>query len=650
MIRLPAAVLLIVSAAWAADEAAPAWFRDAAAQKLPQLNAKAPAVVLLDEQSTSVDELGTVVERRTRVIKILNNEGRNRAVAVESYIQKAGKLRDLRAWLLQTDGVIHRYGKDKVVETGGGGGGILYDDYRTAIINASQDAGPGTIFGFESVVESRSVFTQFSWPFQDNLPVMVSRFRLTLPAGWESKSVTLRHAGIEPQVSGNTSTWEMRDLPFVERESGGPSVRSMAPRLAVGYFPSAGARTPGRIIRDWKDVAAWKAELADPQAAPDDAISAKAKELTAGMNSAWDKIRAVSRYVQNLKYVAIVTDSAKGGGYKPHAASEIFAKAYGDCKDKATLMRAMLKSLEMESRYITIFSGDRTYADPKWASPQQFNHAILAVVVPAAVQASTVMEVEGVGRLLIFDPTDPDVRLGDLPSHEQGSWALIGGENGKLVRMPVVPAASNPMSRQMVMKVNEDGSVQGHLRETTRGASSAYEREVRRELKEDDYRKRLERWASFSAPGSVLSNIASQDSVDGEFTLDLDFANPRFAKRMNQRLLTVRPTAILQRIGPDVSKPERHRPVLLDAQRLVEETTVDLPAGFVVDEAPEPIKLDTPFGTFEGSSSTKDGKLVVTRRLDLKHTEVAAADYVKLRDFLSAVAGHQNAVAVLVKQ
>ena len=77
---------------------------------------------------------------------------------------------------------------------------------------------------------------------------------------------------------------------------------------------------------------------------------------------------------------------------------------------------------------------------------------------------------------------------------------------------------------------------------------------------------------------------------------------------------------------------------------------MDLPTGFVVDEAPEPIKLETPFGTFEGSSSMKDGKLVVTRKLDLRHTEVAAADYPKLRDFMSVVNGHQNAVAVLVKQ
>ncbi len=119
---------------------------------------------------------------------------------------------------------------------------------------------------------------------------------------------------------------------------------------------------------------------------------------------------------------------------------------------------------------------------------------------------------------------------------------------------------------------------------------------------------------------------------------------------MNQRLLTVRPTALLRAFGPDVSKPERQRPLLLDAEMLVEEAAVELPAGFALDEAPEAMKLDTVFGQFEGSAEVKDGKLVVKRKLELKHLEVPAADYGKLRDFLNAVNGHQSAVAVLIRK
>ncbi|MCC6538598.1 MAG: DUF3857 domain-containing protein [Bryobacterales bacterium] len=579
-----------------ANEGAPQWLRDAAAQSLPALPAKAPAVVLFDEQTTTVEESGAVVERRMRAIKVLNNEGRQSAYASETYIQKAGKVRDLRAWLMQTDGVVHRYGKDKVVEHGGPGGGILYDEYRTAVIDATADAGPGTVFGFESVLESKTVFTQFIWPFQGGLPVVVSRFRLVLPAGWEHKATTLRHAAVAPRVDGNTFTWELRGLPFIERESGGPSVRSLAPRIAVGYFPPGTTRTEGRIIRNWADVAEWKAELADPQASPDSAIESKVKELTAGASTEWDKLRAISRYVQSLKYVAIMTNSAKGGGYRPHPAAEVFAKAYGDCKDKATLMRAMLTAVGLESRYVSIFSGDRTYADPQWASPHQFNHAILAVKVGSAITSPAVVEAEGIGRLLIFDPTDPDVRLGDLPAHEQGSWALIAGAGGKPLRMPVIPAAATAMRRTLTMKLAEDGGVTGQLREIATGAHGAQQRAAHRELGKEQHRQLLEQWVSAAAPGSTLSSLAARDSDSDEFTLELQFANPRYARRMNQRLLTVRPLALPRPFGPDAARPERQRPLLLDAEMLVEEASLELPPGFTVDEAPEPLRLETPFG------------------------------------------------------
>ena len=36
------------------------------------------------------------------------------------------------------------------------------------------------------------------------------------------------------------------------------------------------------------------------------------------------------------------------GGYQPHRAEEIFANRYGDCKDKVTLLSAMLREIGVE--------------------------------------------------------------------------------------------------------------------------------------------------------------------------------------------------------------------------------------------------------------------------------------------------------------
>src|SRR5205823_1227749 len=106
-------------------------------------------------------------------------------------------------------------------------------------------------------------------------------------------------------------------------------------------------------------------------------------------------------------------------GYKPHAAAEVFAKQYGDCKDKANLMRAMLKSIHIESYLVLLFSGDSTVVREEWPSPAQFNHCIIAVKLNEGSTTTSVVDLPVAGRLLIFDPTDEFTSMGDLPLEEQ---------------------------------------------------------------------------------------------------------------------------------------------------------------------------------------------------------------------------------------
>jgi len=81
------------------------------------------------------------------------------------------------------------------------------------------------------------------------------------------------------------------------------------------------AGTPVRGFETWADVARFLSEIGDPQADINDAVAAKARELTANAKSELEKVRAIGRYVQNVRYISIQTNIAKGGGYRPHAAA-----------------------------------------------------------------------------------------------------------------------------------------------------------------------------------------------------------------------------------------------------------------------------------------------------------------------------------------
>ena len=153
-------------------------------------------------------------------------------------------------------------------------------------------------------------------------------------------------------------------------------------------------------------------------------------ELTAGAPTQLDKIKALATFVQrDIRYVAIEIGI---GGYQPHTAQEIFADRYGDCKDKATLLSTMLREIGVESYYVLINTA-RGVAMPEVPSALSFNHAILAVRLPADISNPTLYSVSehvGLGRLLFFDPTHPLTPLGYLPPTLQAKYGLLVSEQG----------------------------------------------------------------------------------------------------------------------------------------------------------------------------------------------------------------------------
>jgi hypothetical protein len=360
LILICLSLTVIASSAWARGDDLPAWLQQAAAARAPAYDKEVPAVVLQKEQAVTLGNDGKITTLTTYAVRILTREGREFASAVELYLTNAGKVRDINAWLIRPNGEVKKYGKDQVIDRISNTEDI-YDEYRLKIIDATDDADAGMVFGYQSTSEEVPLFSQDIWRFQNHLPTLVSRYSLSLPKGWRATSVTFNHASVEPVVTGSNYSWELRNLPPIASEDASPRINNLVPRLAINFFPVEGAATTSaRNFDSWVEVSRWAAALHDPQSIPDEAISAKVHQLTAPAKTELDRIRAIARFVQNLQYISIDIGVGRGNGYRPHAASQVYAKLYGDCKDKATLMRAMLKIIDITSYPVVIYSGDRT--------------------------------------------------------------------------------------------------------------------------------------------------------------------------------------------------------------------------------------------------------------------------------------------------
>jgi hypothetical protein len=531
-----------------ADGNPPSWMRQAAAVAVPGYDKEVSAVVLHNEHQVTLSGDGSQVLTENYAVRILSREGRRHAVAVALYLVSSGKVRDIEAWLIRPDGTVKNFDKKTILDRISDPDDV-YDEYRLKIIDGSDDAEAGTVFGYTIVSEDRPLYFQEKWFSQDNLPTLLSRYTLNLPAGWKASGVTFNHPAINPQVSGTSYTWELRNLPYIKREPMSPSVPNLVPWVAINYGPENAAQSGSKVFANWTEVSRWTTTLYDPQVIVDDAVAAKAQELAAGAKTELEKIRAVANYVQNLQYISIDIGVGSGNGYRPRPSNLVLNRGYGDCKDKANLMRALLKALKIEAFPIAIFSGDPTFVREEWSSPAQFNHCIIAVKIGDGTEAATVIKHAALGRLLIFDATDPDTSLGDLPDYLQGSYGLIiAGEQGGLAKMPVTPPDSDLLERKIEVNLNAEGEVRGTIRELANGQTSSLFRQQVRVLSAQDYKKMLEGWLTRGSSGAQLVRFTPNDKrADSIFDLDVEFIAPRYAQLMQNRLLVFKPVIVGRR-------------------------------------------------------------------------------------------------------
>ena len=110
-------------------------------------------------------------------------------------------------------------------------------------------------------------------------------------------------------------------------------------------------------FKSWEELGAWYAGLERERRIPDESVKKEAAALVKGKTDDMAKVKALYEYVsRNIRYVSL---SFGLGRIQPHAASEVLANGYGDCKDKNTLLAALLDAEGFHSTSVLIGSQDQ---------------------------------------------------------------------------------------------------------------------------------------------------------------------------------------------------------------------------------------------------------------------------------------------------
>lgn len=628
----------------------PDWLKQLTALPLPEHEDRTDAILLLADTVLSVKPNGDIIRVERRAFRILRPDGRGRAVVRVDYDTQSSVNR-LAGWSIPADGKDYEVGIRDSVESAvlGVDGSELIDDSRSRVLRIP-GALPGSVIGYEYEVRLRPYQLFDEWDFQETVPGVQAQYTLQLPPGWTYRASWGNHDAVEPTAAGDGQwRWTIRDIGATHVETNMPPWRAVSGRMFLSLVRPAPNAT---ALESWHDIGSWYLELIKGRRDATPAIHAKVLELTQAAQTPLEKLQALARFVQqNIRYVAIELGI---GGQQPHAAGETYAKRYGDCKDKVTLLSAMLKEVGIDSYYVVIHT-QRGFVTPQTPPNLSFNHVILAIRLPGDVKDARLQVVQQhprLGSLLFFDPTDDVVPLGQLAGGLQANTGLlVTPEGGELVTLPRLPVAASSIRRSAKFSLDELGGLQGDVEETRLGDFAAIQRYELRNTSHDADRTRAveavlaESFTNYKLVSPTASNL---QEADLPFQWRYGLQVQHYAKATGD-LLFVRPRVLGSKTqGYLETKDPRVQAIVFDeARRDVDEFVIDLPPGFEPESVPPPVRSDVGFAAYESKTEYKNHQLRYMRSFEIRELLVPVEKALQLRDLYRTIDNDERLVAVL---
>jgi uncharacterized protein DUF3857 len=625
----------------------PQWGVDAAKTKTPDYAKDAAAVILYDEYVETIDAQGRAIEREREAIRILKPQGRGNTCAVSYDVDE--KVNYFRVWTIAADEKRYQAEAGDFVEEGDTGVPIMLMTSKRRVAHPpAKDVGSVIICESEEVMEP--YLQEKVWYIQNGIPVVYQALEVDLPSGRKQSTAWHNHKRVDAvEVAPNHFRWEVKDMPaLILRDiPSRPEWSALAARMSVEWGMAA---VEGKD-NQWRAIGQWVTDVEADRPTPSPEITTKTQALIAGAPDFYTKVSRITESIQrDIRYFIVIRGI---GGLQANHAADIFHNRYGDCKDKTTLLISMLQVAGIHAYYVPV-DDRRGIVDPE-APSLVGNHMITAIEVPADVQdprLKALVRGKDGKRYLIFDPTNERVPAGNLPSYEQGSYGILAaGSASQVIPLPVLAPDANGTESKGTFTLAADGTLTGVVDTSHSGSEGG---ELRNFLKYTDEKERHEYWETMvarSVPGVVLDSFQFVDppALDKPLEFHYKLTAHDYAHTAGP-LLLVRPRVVGSDVLPFDDKP-RTVPIDLSATGHWHDSyAITLPDGYVVDEMPDPVNLDTDFASYHSTISTKDKTLVYERDYTVKQVELPADKQPEFRHLEGAILADEKATIVLKKR
>jgi transglutaminase-like putative cysteine protease/tetratricopeptide (TPR) repeat protein len=462
----------------------------------------------------------------------------------------------------------------------------------------------------------------FEHSFVKDTVVLDETLRITVPRG---KYVKVSSPASKPEIQEQAEQtiyawkWTNREIPKL---SDGAKKPAQHPRPDVQLT----------TFRSWEEVGRWYDSLQTPRLEATEAVRAKAIELTAGLKTNEEKQRAIYQFVSsNFRYIAI---SFGQGRYQPHAADEVLANQYGDCKDKHTLLAAFLRALGIEAWPVLI--GAEHALDPDLPSPAQFNHVI--TYLPQADSGIWLDSTPGVApyRMLL------------APLRDHAALLIPRNSPARIVTTPADPPFPAVETVQIEGKLGTDGTLTAHFDFSERGDSEILFRGLFHAAPPAQWSTLAQNLALVMGYGGTVKDLDVSNPLELEqpFHFSYDYERKNYSDWENRRFSPPFPPFSLIPYD-DSAKPTE--PVDFGVpSRSDHVVKMQIPAGYSV-EIPGDVKITTDMADYKATYSVENGILSAQRTFVVKQAKLKPADWAQYQRFAKNVVADEERLIQLVQ-
>jgi hypothetical protein len=437
----------------------------------------------------------------------------------------------------------------------------------------------------------------------------------------------LHHGAVPPHESKvgryRVLCWDLHDVPGIEADAWTPPPHDFAPWIDLSTLP------------DWVNVERhYRRELALAPSAGQ-AVKTLTAELTAKCTGPRDKALAIYNYAaRDMRYGRHPSEFDVPTIRDP---KRMLEDLRGDCKDKSSLMVALLAESGIPAQIAVLLSAQngRTPLLPG----RRFDHAIVRATVE--------------GSEMWFDPAAGVFTFGTLPQNDQGVKALVlDGGDAHFVDVPLDQPAAQLTERHCRGRLTAGGDYELTAEIAVHGDRGAMIRAAVADRNDDHRRRTIQQAVADERPGAAVTDIelVSIDDLAAPIRYRYRLHLPRWARPVKDLLLFRIPWAEPMEASGPISAPERKLPLQLpNVSRHVESHEIELPDGYEGYALPLAVKQECAGASYELSISCLGPKLVCRRTMETHSGIVPSELFAQFKTFWEVGTRADASDIVLVK-